>query len=144
MFQGHAQRVAAALWASQTAVNLFKIVVVVEEDVDIHNLRDVERTVMNNVDPARDLVVFPGTAGSSLDVSVLEEMKDELLYGAGTINRLLVDATVNWKDHPPRKEWGNRRLPPKCTESTPEVKRLVDSRWKEYGVWGQPLENERR
>lgn len=134
MYEGHAKRIAAALWASQSAINLFKIVIVVEDDVDIHNLRDVERALMNNVDPERDLTVFPRVAGSSLDVSVSEDRRDELIYGAGNIGRLLIDATVNWKDHPPRKEWGNKRVPPKCTDSLPEVNALVDNRWNEYGI----------
>jgi 4-hydroxy-3-polyprenylbenzoate decarboxylase len=134
MYEGHAKRVAAALWASQSAIDLFKIVTVVEDDVDISNLRDVERAVMTNVDPDRDLTIFPGTFGPSLDVSLSEENRDELVYGAGNVSRLLIDATVSWKDHPPRKEWGNKRLPPKCTDSPPEIVQLVDKRWREYGI----------
>jgi 4-hydroxy-3-polyprenylbenzoate decarboxylase len=134
MYEGHAKRVASALWASQASIDLFKIVTVVEEDIDINNLSDVERAIMTNVDPVRDLIVFPNTFGPSLDVSLSWENRDELAYGAGNISRLLIDATVNWKDHPPRKEWENRRLPPRCTESLPEVKDLVEKRWKDYGI----------
>jgi len=134
MYEGHAKRVASALWASQSSVDLFKIVTVVEEDVDINNLSDVERAIMTNVDPVRDLVVFPNTFGPSLDVSLSWENRDELAFGSGNISRLLIDAAVNWKDHPPRKEWENKRLPPRCTESLPEIKDLVDKRWKEYEI----------
>lgn len=134
MYEGHAKRIAAALWASQSAIDLFKIVTVVEDDVDITNLRDVERAIMNNVDPERDLTIFPGTFGPSLDVSLSEESRNELTYGAGNVSRLLIDATVSWKDHPPRKEWANSRLPPKCTESSSEISELVNRRWKEYGI----------
>jgi 3-polyprenyl-4-hydroxybenzoate decarboxylase len=126
--------VAAALWASQSAIDLLKIVTVVEDDVDITNLREVERAVMTNVDPVRDLTIFPNTFGPSLDVSLSADNRDELLYGSGNLSRLLIDATVNWKDHPPRKEWGNRRLPPKCTHSLPEVEALVEERWDQYGL----------
>ena len=106
----------------------------VEEDVNIDNLREVERAILTNVDPDRDLTVFPGTFGPALDVSLSLEDKNELSLGAGNISRLLIDATVNWQDHPVREEWDNRRIPPKCTEPSPEVDELVSRRWNEYGL----------
>ena len=132
--RGQARRIAAALWGSQMAVYFNEIVVVVEEDVDIHNLREVQWAILNYVDPARDIVVFPATGGDPLNPSLAEEDKDELKYGSGKINRLLIDATIDWNTHPKRPEWGNKRFPPRCAGVPPEIEELVKSRWSEYEI----------
>ena len=132
--RGLARRIAAALWGSPMGFYFHEIVVVVEEDVDIHNFREVQWAILNCVDPQRDLVVFPGTGGDPLNPSQLAEDKDELKYGAGKINRLLIDATIDWDTHPKRKEWGNERFPPRCTRVPPEIQELVKRRWSEYGL----------
>jgi len=130
--RGQARRIAAALWGSQMALNFLKIVVVVEEDIDIRNFREVQWAIMNCVDPAKDVIVFPGTGGANLDPSQSAEDSDELKYGAGKANRLLIDATIDWEIHPKRKEWGNKRFPPKCSAALPDMQALVKKRWKEY------------
>ena len=67
-------------------------------------------------------------------VSLSEEDKNELKYGAGLQNKLLIDATVDWTTHPIQEEWDNRRIPLTCTESLSDVVELVNNRWKEYGL----------
>ncbi len=130
--RGQARRIAAALWGSQMGIYFHEIVVVVEEDVDIRNFREVQWAILNYVDPKKDIVVFPATGGDPLNPSQLAEDKDELKYGAGKINRLLIDATIDWDTHPKRKEWGNKRFPPRCTEPSDALE-LVKRRWSEYG-----------
>jgi 4-hydroxy-3-polyprenylbenzoate decarboxylase len=132
-YQGQPRQIAAAIWGSRVAVNFAKTVVVVEEDVDIYNMRAIQLAVQTYVDAGEDIVIFPENMGSSLDVAIAQSDKDELLYGASLQNKMLIDATTNWRRHPVRKEWGNRRLPPICTEQLPEVEQLVSSRWREYG-----------
>lgn len=132
-YQGQARHIAAALWGSRLAVNFCKTVMVVEEEVDIHNMRALQLAVQTYVDPAKDIVIFPLNVGSSLDVSLAFEDRDELAYGASLQSKFLIDATIDWTTHPIREEWGNRRLPPTCTEQLPEVEKLVESRWSEYG-----------
>lgn len=106
---------------------------VVDEDVDIHSLRDLQLAFRDRVDPKDDLIVFPNTAGSPLDPSLSWEERDEWKYGAGIQNKLLIDATIAWRKHPVRPERGDRRYPPYCADITPEVDQLVERRWKEYG-----------
>jgi len=132
-YQGQARHIAAALWGSRLAVNFCKTIIVAEEEVDIHNMRALQLAIQTYVDPAKDIVVFPLNLGSSLDVSLVYEDRDELVYGAGLQSKVLIDATIDWVTHPLRKEWGNRRLPPTCTEQLPEIEKLVESRWQEYG-----------
>ena len=133
-YQGQARQIAAALWGSRLAVNFAKVVMVVEEGVNTRSLSSLQLAVQTYVDPMRDVIPFPLEVGSSLDVNLSSADRDELLYGAGRQNKLLIDATIDWTKHPIREEWGNRRLPPTCTEQLPEVEKLVDSRWPEYGI----------
>lgn len=132
-YEGHAKQVAAALWGSWLSLQHTKIIMVVDEDVDIHSIRDLQLAIRDRVDPKDDLTVFPNTAGSSLDPSLSWEERDEWKYGAGIQNKLLIDATIDWRKHPVRPEWGNRRYPPYCADVTPEIDALVENRWKEYG-----------
>jgi len=132
-YQGQARHVAAALWGARLATNSAKIVMVVEEDVDVHNPGELLRTMLLHVDPERDVIVFPMEIGE-LDVALPSEATDELKYGATLASKLLIDATVDWTTHPVREEWGGRRLPPTCTEPLPELVDLVQRRWQEYGL----------
>ncbi len=129
-----ARQIAAAIWGSRLAVNHAKMVMVVEEDVDIHTLSSLQLAFQTNVDPAKGVVVFPEELGTSLDVAIRHDERNELAWGAGLQNKLLIDATIDWTSHPLRPEWGNRRLPPLCTESAPATVELVNKKWKEYGL----------
>lgn len=132
-YQGQVRHLAAALWGSRLCVYTPKIVVVVEEDVDIHNLRDVQLAIDRKVDFDKDLVVYPMLVGSPLDPSLRPEWRDALEFGTGLQRKLLVDATTDWENHHIRREWGNKRYPQSAIELTPEIQRLVENRWKEYG-----------
>ncbi|UCG65287.1 MAG: UbiD family decarboxylase [Deltaproteobacteria bacterium] len=133
-FQGQAKQVAAALWGNQVSLSFVKTVMVVEENVDVNNLSALHHAFENYVDPKEDIIVFPGGGGSNLDPSISYELRDEIKYGSAVQNKVLIDATINWLRHPERKEWGNKRYSPECTEGSPEVQQLVERRWKEYGI----------
>jgi len=133
-YQGQPRQIAAALWGSKFAGHPFNILMVVEEDVDIHNPAALLRAMHSKVDFYRDLVVYPLYMGSPIDVSLPYDNRDELKYGAAIANKLLIDATTDWEIHPPREEWGNKRFPPDCYYSRPETEELVEKRWKEYGL----------
>jgi 4-hydroxy-3-polyprenylbenzoate decarboxylase len=134
MYEGQAKQVAAALWGSWFSPQYAKAIVVVDDDVDIHSLRDVELAFRDRVDPKDDIIVFPGLVGTPLDPSLTWEERDEWTYGGGLQNKVLIDATIDWRKHPVREEYGNQRFPPKCGESTPEIISLVEKRWQEYGI----------
>lgn len=133
IYEGQAKQVAAALWGSWLSPQYIKGIVVVDEDVDIRNLRDVELAVRDRVDPKDDIIVFPAIVGSPLDPSLTWEERDEWTYGGGVQNKVLIDATIDWRKHPIRDEYVGKRFPPKCGESTPEIIALVEKRWQEYG-----------
>lgn len=133
-YQGQAKQIAAALWGSKLAGTLYNIVMVVEEDVDIHNPASLISAMHSKMDFGRGLIVYPLCIGSPVDPSIPYELRDELKYGTGVQKKLLMDATVDWEIHPIRPEWGNSRFPPPCTEPSEGIEELVEKRWKEYGL----------
>ena len=133
-YQGQARQIAAALWGSKFAGHPFNIIMVVEEDVDIHKPQELFHAMHRKVDFNRDLVVYPLYMGSPIDVSLPYDYRDEVKYGAAIANKLLIDATTDWEVHLPRPEWDNQRFPPDCHDSRPETVQLVEKRWKEYGL----------
>ncbi|MBI2370213.1 MAG: UbiD family decarboxylase [Deltaproteobacteria bacterium] len=132
-YQGHARQVAACLWGLNALTN-YKLVTVVDDDVDIHDPDAMEWALCYHVDPREDIVVFPGCPGSPLDPSTDPEYQDPVKYGGGLWNRCLIDATRTWR-WGPRPEWDGKRFPP-LIELRPEVARLVRERWAEYGLPG--------
>lgn len=132
-YQGQPRQIAAALWGSRIAINMGKIIMVVEEDVDINNPRALLGALLFRVDPEKDLVVFPMNLGTSADPARLVAEGVDLRYGAGLGSKLLIDATIDWTTHPIKEEWGGRRLPPTSTHHFTEAVELVQKRWQEYG-----------
>jgi UbiD family decarboxylase len=133
-YQGQPRQIAAAMWGSKFAGHPFNIIIVVEEDVDIRNATALWHAVHGRVNFKRDLVVYPLYMGSPIDVSLPYDARAELEYGAALADKLLIDATTDWEMHPPRAEWGGKRFPPDCHDARPETEKLVEKRWKEYGL----------
>ncbi len=132
-YEGQARQVASAIWGSCLGLEFDKVIMVVDEDVDIYNLRALQLAIRDKIDPADGLVVWPNAQGYTLDPAIPWELRDEFKYGGAPQNKLLIDATVNWVKHPIRPEWGNQRYPPPCADMLPEIENLVTKRWKEYG-----------
>lgn len=117
-YPGHAKKVMFALWGMGQMM-FTKVMVVVDHDVDVQNPQEVLWAASSNIDPARDVVVISGTPTDTLDhASQLPN------YGS----KLGIDATRKWKEEGYTREW------PPVLEMSEEVKRLVDSRWGEYGI----------
>ena len=110
------------------------MIMVVEEDVNIHSAHELIGAMHAKADFDRDFVVYPLYMGSPIDAHIPYELRDELKYGAGVTSKLLIDATVDWELHPVREEWGNQRFPPNCHYARPETEELVEKRWEEYGL----------
>lgn len=130
-FQGHAMQVASALFGHKGLTLPFKVLFVVEEEVNIHDPVAVIAAVNENVDPARDIHVFP-TQNANIDTALSSEDSDPYEYGVPLGNKLLIDATVNWIAHPRRAEWGGARVPPREPRPAQDVEK-VEKRWKKYG-----------
>ncbi len=112
----HARKIMNAIWgAGQMAWT--KMLVVVDEDVDVHNQDDVLFHVAANVDPRRDTVIVDGP----LDIL------DHAAPAVGAGSKLGIDATRKWAGEGVVRDWPQEIAMDKATIDK------VTRRWKEYG-----------
>lgn len=116
-----ARRVMHAIWgAGQMAWT--KMIVVVDEDVDVHDHEQVLFHLCANMDPGRDIEIVNGP------LDILDHAAPRL--GAG--HKIGLDATrkipgEECNGHPVR-DW------PELLKMSPEIDELVSKRWGEYGL----------
>jgi 4-hydroxy-3-polyprenylbenzoate decarboxylase len=94
-----------------------KIIVVVDKEVNVQDVEEVLWRVGNNVDPRRDITIVDGP------LDVLDHSSP--LPRAGS--KIGIDATKTWPDEGHTREWPDEIV------MSPEIKELVDRRWREYG-----------
>jgi 4-hydroxy-3-polyprenylbenzoate decarboxylase len=124
-YPGHAHKVAFAL-LGLGLLALTKVVVVVDDWVDLRRPGEAWWAALCNCDPARDALVLRGP-GSVLDHS---------LEGFGFGGKLLIDGTRKWPE-----ELGSRARAPHWPEPVtmdPAVVERVTRRWAEYGLGPDP------
>ncbi|MFZ2948005.1 MAG: UbiD family decarboxylase [Desulfuromonadaceae bacterium] len=139
IYRGQAKQVACALWGTTIVAYMAKNVIVVDDDIDIHNDEDVEWALSYRTNAEmHDIQFFHVCIGSMLDPSYPLSERDTQKYGQGKASRVLIDATVNWELEP-EEQYGGKRFPPLCTTPDPEDQARVEKRWKEYGIAGSPL-----
>ncbi|RPI82367.1 MAG: UbiD family decarboxylase, partial [Planctomycetaceae bacterium] len=114
-----ARKVLSGLWGL-TALMFTKVVVVVDEHVNVQNADEVWFQVGANVHPGRDLVLCEGP-GDLLDHA-------SPICGAG--HKLGLDATRKYPEENHPRPW------PEELRMTKEVQSLVRNRWREYGLPG--------
>jgi 4-hydroxy-3-polyprenylbenzoate decarboxylase len=115
-YAGHARKIMHAIWGLGQAM-FSKVIVVVDHDVDVQNLREVAWKALNHIDPERDIEFVMGP------IDVLDHSSRLLGYGS----HMGVDATRKWKEEGFTRPWPDEIL------MSPEIKDLVTKRWKEYG-----------
>lgn len=116
-YPGQARKVMHAIWGLGQAM-FSKCIVVVDEDVDVQNVREVVWQALNNIDPQRDIEFSLGPI-DSLDHS-------SRLPNFGS--KMGVDATTKW----PSEGFGRRW--PNVIRMSPEVVKRVDELWKRAGL----------
>jgi len=116
-YPGHARKVMHSIWGTGQAM-FSKVIVVVDEDVDVQNVREVAWKALNNIDPQRDIEFAMGPMDSLDHSSRLPN------YGS----KMGIDATRKWATEGFTRPW------PGLIEMTPEVKHRVDELWKRSGL----------
>ncbi len=116
-YPGHARKVMHSIWGTGQAM-FSKCIVVVDEDVDVQNYREVLWKALNNIDPQRDIEFVLGPVDSLDHSSRLPN------YGS----KMGVDATRKWSGEGFTRPW------PGVIEMSPEVKARVDRLWKQAGL----------
>jgi 4-hydroxy-3-polyprenylbenzoate decarboxylase len=109
----HARKVMHAIWGLGQAM-FSKCIVVVDEDVDVQNVREVVWKALNNIDPERDIQFVMGPIDS------LDHSSRLANYGS----KMGIDATRKWPEEGFTRPW------PDVIEMSAEVKRRVDELWK--------------
>lgn len=132
-YNGQAKQVAAALWGSAAAEHFWKVIMVVDEDVDIYSDRAIQWALCYRVNPATDLLVFPATRGGVLDQTVPLAERDDTVLGTGRWNRLLIDATRDLRTAV-HDRFGRPSWPSMSTEPDPAEVARVEQRWQDYGI----------
>jgi 4-hydroxy-3-polyprenylbenzoate decarboxylase len=120
-YPGHAFKVMHALWGLGHMMMLTRTLLVVDSDVDVHDVRTVSWFALNNVDPSRDLVIVPGP---------VDDLDHSGSYLAALGHKIGIDATRKGPDEGYDREWPPDMVMDEAT------RKLVSSRWKEYGLEG--------
>ena len=117
-YPGQARKVMMGLWGLGQ-LSLTKFFVVVDDDVDVHNMDDVIWAVTTRTDAARDTMIIDNVPTDSLDPA-------SKLVNLGS--KLGIDATQK------TKEEGFEREVQELVAADDETKNLVDSKWSNYGL----------
>jgi 4-hydroxy-3-polyprenylbenzoate decarboxylase len=116
-YPGHAQKVMNAIWGTGQ-IMFTKAVVVVDEDIDPHDLNEVLFRITSNVDPRRDLLFTDGP------LDVLDHSSDRFAFGS----KVGIDATRKNKAFDGfKREW------PRDLDFPPSILERLDARWKDFG-----------
>ncbi|MCX6596636.1 MAG: menaquinone biosynthesis decarboxylase [Acidobacteria bacterium] len=116
-YPGHARKVMHAIWGLGQAM-FTKVIVVMDEDVDIHNVSEVAWKALNNIDPERDIEFAHGPVDSLDHASRLAN------YGS----KMGVDATKKWPSEGFTRPW------PDVIKMSPDIVSRVADLWKKAGL----------
>lgn len=117
-YPGQAKKVMFALWGLGQLM-FSKIIVVVDDDIDVHDRKKVIWALSTRIDPQRDVFIVPGTVTDSLD------------HASGLFNygsKMGIDATRKNKDEGFNRKW------PEVMDVPDEIKDAVKKRWGEFGL----------
>ena len=117
-YPGHAKRVMFGVWSFLRQFMYTKFIVVVDEDVDIRDWKEVIWAITTRVDPTRDTMMVDQTPIDYLDFA-------SPVSGLGS--KMGIDATNKWPGETSR-EWG------RTIAMTPAVKEHVDRIWQSLGI----------
>jgi 4-hydroxy-3-polyprenylbenzoate decarboxylase len=113
----HASRVAHGLWGAGQMM-FSKVILVVDDDVDVQNLGEVAWRLLANLDPKRDVSFVEGP------IDQLDHGANQALYGG----KMCIDGTKKWKEEGYAREW------PEVARMSADMRSKVDARWAEYGL----------
>jgi 4-hydroxy-3-polyprenylbenzoate decarboxylase len=112
----HAQKVMHALWGMGQMMNT-KMIIVMDEDVDVQDMSTAAWKAFNNVDPQRDLIITSGP------LDALDHSSPYALHGS----KLGIDAT--------RKiEGETERSWPDEIKMSEDIINRVNAKWNDYGI----------
>ncbi|HEY0878557.1 MAG TPA: UbiD family decarboxylase [Zeimonas sp.] len=117
-YPGHAKRVMFGIWSFLRQFMYTKFVVVVDDDVDVRDWKEVIWAMTTRVDPARDSTIVDSTPIDSLDFA-------SPVSGLGS--KIGIDATNKWPAETARA-WG------RAIRADEQTVRRIDALWGELGL----------
>jgi len=117
-YPGHAKRVMFGIWSFLRQFMYTKFIIVVDDDVDIREWKEVVWAMTTRVDAARDTLIVDNTPIDYLDFASPV---------AGLGSKMGIDATNKWPGETNR-EWGR----PIAMDDA--VKQRVDALWQQLGL----------
>jgi 4-hydroxy-3-polyprenylbenzoate decarboxylase len=117
-YPGHAKRVMMGAWSYLRQFMYTKWVIVVDEDIDPRDWKEVMWALSTRMDPARDITLIENTPIDYLDFA-------SPVSGLGS--KAGLDATTKWPGETTR-EWGRK------IEMDPEVVAAVTAKWARLGL----------
>lgn len=119
-YPGHAKRIMMAIWSYLRQFMYTKIVIVVDDDINVRDWKDVIWAISTRMDPVRDITLLEATPIDYLDFA-------SPVSGLG--GKMGLDAT-NKLPPETNREWG-RKL-----HMSPEVTEKITNIWDELGLPG--------
>jgi len=116
-YPGQARKVMHGIWSLGQAM-FTKCIVVVDEDVNVHDIGEVTLKALNNIDPERDIQFTLGPIDS------LDHASRMANYGS----KMGIDATRKWSTEGFSRPW------PDEITMDPSIKAIVDKKWKSLGI----------
>jgi 4-hydroxy-3-polyprenylbenzoate decarboxylase len=119
-YPGHAKRVMMGVWSFLRQFVYTKFVIVVDDDIDARDWKDVMWAISTRMDPARDVTVVENTPIDYLDFASPE---------SGLGGKIGLDATNKW---PPEthRAWGRK------IRMADNIIAEVTAKWASYGLPG--------
>ena len=117
-YPGHAKRVMFGIWSFLRQFMYTKFIIVVDDDVNIRDWKEVIWALTTRMDGTRDTTLVDNTPIDYLDFASPV---------AGLGSKMGLDATNKWPGETNR-EWG------RAIEMSPEVKKRVDEMWSSLGL----------
>ncbi len=120
-YPGHAKRIMLGVWSYLRQFMYTKFVIIVDEDINARDWKDVMWAVSTNVDPARDVTMIENTPIDYLDFASPQ---------SGLGSKMGIDATTKMEPETSR-EWGRKiRMDDDIIEN-------VTRKWQAYGLPGK-------
>ena len=119
-YPGHAKRIMMAIWSYLRQFMYTKIVIVVDEDINVRDWKDVIWAISTRMDPVRDITLLESTPIDYLDFA-------SPVSGLG--GKMGLDAT-NKLPPETNREWGRK------IRMSPEVTEKITNIWGELGLPG--------
>ena len=115
-YPGQGKKIIHGLWG-MGQMSFSKLIIVVDEDVNVQDLSTTAWKVLNNVDWRRDVIISEGP------VDELDHASSFPRFGG----KMGIDATRKMREEGMMRDW-----PEEITQAK-EIKELVTKRWHEYG-----------